>query len=68
MVHNENYFGGRLISVEITWYGGGNVVSVVGSWNNWQTKEDLQNIGKIASVTMMLPLGIHYFCFIVDGE
>ncbi|XP_023881002.2 SNF1-related protein kinase regulatory subunit beta-2 [Quercus suber] len=67
-VHNENFFSGRLISVEITWYGGGNVVSVVGSWNNWQTKEDLQNIGKIASVTMMLPLGIHYFCFIVDGE
>ena len=31
-------------------------------------REDLQNIGKIASVTMMLPLGIHYFCFIVDGE
>ncbi|XP_075650600.1 SNF1-related protein kinase regulatory subunit beta-2-like [Castanea sativa] len=68
MVHDENYFGGRLISVEITWNGGGNVVSVVGSWNNWQTKEDLRNIGKIASVAMMLPLGIHYFCFIVDGE
>lgn len=31
-------------------------------------REDLQNIGKIASVAMMLPLGIHYFCFIVDGE
>jgi hypothetical protein len=27
---------GRLISVEITWNHGGNVVSVVGSWNNWQ--------------------------------
>ena len=38
MVHNENYFGGRLISIEITWYGGGNVVSVVGSLKNWQTK------------------------------
>uniref|UniRef100_A0A2N9GSQ1 AMP-activated protein kinase glycogen-binding domain-containing protein n=1 Tax=Fagus sylvatica TaxID=28930 RepID=A0A2N9GSQ1_FAGSY len=64
---NKDKFIRRLISVEITWNYGGNSVGVVGSWNNWQNMEFLQHTETNVTVTMALPVGIHYYCFIVDG-
>ncbi|KAM4071274.1 hypothetical protein ACB094_11G049700 [Castanea mollissima] len=56
-----------IFNSEITWNYGGNSVGLVGSWSNWQTMEFLEHAVKNATVTMALPVGIHYYCFIVDG-
>ncbi|KAG6663008.1 SNF1-related protein kinase regulatory subunit beta-2-like isoform X1 [Carya illinoinensis] len=64
---NKDDFIGRWISVEITWKYAGNLVAVVGSWDNWQIMEPLLHGGKNLTVTKVLPAGTHYCCFIVDG-
>lgn len=33
----------------------------------FQTREFLEHAVKNATVTVALPVGIHYYCFIVDG-
>ncbi|KAL4598649.1 hypothetical protein ACB092_11G073500 [Castanea dentata] len=66
-INSKEELIGKLISVKITWNYGGNSVGLVGSWSNWQIMEFLEHAVKNATVTMALPVGIHYYCFIVDG-
>lgn len=37
IIENKEDSYGRWISAEITWNNAGNLVSVMGSWDNWQT-------------------------------
>ncbi|XP_059451644.1 SNF1-related protein kinase regulatory subunit beta-2-like [Corylus avellana] len=67
IMDNKDKFYGRWISAEITWNCAGNSVAVLGSWDNWQTIEPLQRTGENFTVTKVLPVGIHYYRFIVDG-
>lgn len=67
IIENKEDSYGRWISAEITWNNAGNLVSVMGSWDNWQTIELLQHTGKSFTLRKVLPLGIHYCRFIVDG-
>lgn len=64
---SENVFHGTRTPVTISWNHGGNQVAIVGSWDNWQTRELLQNIGEKFVVIKTLPVGIYHYHFIVDG-
>ncbi|XP_027187966.1 SNF1-related protein kinase regulatory subunit beta-2-like isoform X2 [Cicer arietinum] len=57
----------RLKSVRITWNHAGRDVSIVGSWNNWETTEALQRVGQQFVIVKTLPISIYQYRFIVDG-
>lgn len=50
----------------INWCHGGAAVSVEGSWDNWSTRQPLQQAGKDFSIVKMLPPGVYQYKFIVD--
>lgn len=52
----------------ITWSYGGNEVVVEGSWDNWASRRALHRSGKDHSVLLVLPSGVYYYYFIIDGE
>ncbi|XP_038888559.1 SNF1-related protein kinase regulatory subunit beta-2-like isoform X1 [Benincasa hispida] len=64
---SENVLYGTRTRVTISWNHGGNQVAIVGSWDNWQTRELLQNTGEKFVVIKTLPVGIYHYHFIVDG-
>ncbi|XP_022928363.1 SNF1-related protein kinase regulatory subunit beta-2-like isoform X5 [Cucurbita moschata] len=63
----ENVFHETRSRVRISWNHGGNQVAIVGSWDNWQSRELLQNTGEKFVVVKTLPVGIYHYHFIVDG-
>ncbi|XP_022989444.1 SNF1-related protein kinase regulatory subunit beta-2-like isoform X2 [Cucurbita maxima] len=63
----ENVFHETRSRVRIAWNHGGNQVAIAGSWDNWQSRELLQNIGEKFVVVKTLPVGIYHYHFIVDG-
>ncbi|XP_022969199.1 SNF1-related protein kinase regulatory subunit beta-2-like isoform X1 [Cucurbita maxima] len=63
----ENVFRGTTTQVMISWNHGGNQVAIIGSWDNWQTRELLQNTGMKFVVIKTLPIGIYHYHFVVDG-
>lgn len=52
----------------ITWSFGGHDVLVEGSWDNWNSRRQLQRSGKDHSILLVLPSGVYQYKFIVDGE
>ncbi|CAK9315526.1 unnamed protein product [Citrullus colocynthis] len=54
-------------SVKISWNHGGKQVAIIGSWDNWETREILQSIGKEFITIKTLPSGIYHYRFMVDG-
>ncbi|XP_008462054.1 SNF1-related protein kinase regulatory subunit beta-2-like isoform X2 [Cucumis melo] len=64
---SENVIHGTRTRVTISWNHGGNQVAIVGSWDNWETRELLHNTGEKFVVIKTLPVGIYHYHFIVDG-
>lgn len=62
VVSNEN-----LTRVKLSWNRDGNQVAVTGSWDNWETREILQDTGNGFFVVKTLPRGEYQYLFIVDG-
>lgn len=55
-------------SVTLSWNNGGKQVAVTGSWDNWETRELLQETGNGGFyVVKTLPPGEYQYLFIVDG-
>ncbi|XP_028089519.1 SNF1-related protein kinase regulatory subunit beta-2-like isoform X2 [Camellia sinensis] len=52
----------------ITWSYGAKQVAIVGSWDNWKTREFLQKSGKGFTIMKVLPSGVYHYQFIVDGQ
>ncbi|KAF4359311.1 SNF1-related protein kinase regulatory subunit beta-2 isoform X1 [Cannabis sativa] len=58
---------GNLTRVKLSWSCGAKQVAVMGSWDNWQTREILQGTGNGFFVVKTLPPGEYHYLFIVDG-
>lgn len=57
----------KLVPTVITWSGGGEVVEVEGSFDNWQTRQRLQRSGKDFTIVKLLAPGVYQYKYIVDG-
>ncbi|XP_062107186.1 SNF1-related protein kinase regulatory subunit beta-2-like [Humulus lupulus] len=62
VMSNEN-----LTRVKLSWNCGAKQVAVMGSWDNWETREILQSLGNGFTVVKTLPPGEYQYLFIVDG-
>jgi hypothetical protein len=58
----------KVIAVILSWSGGGKVVYVTGSFNDWTQKVRLVKSDEDFSTILDLERGIHHFKFIVDEE
>ncbi|XP_022971087.1 SNF1-related protein kinase regulatory subunit beta-2-like isoform X2 [Cucurbita maxima] len=66
-MNDEEVLNTPRTSVKFSWNHGGKQVAIIGSWDNWETREILQSIGKDFIVAKTLPSGIYHYRFIVDG-
>ncbi|XP_023534586.1 SNF1-related protein kinase regulatory subunit beta-2-like isoform X4 [Cucurbita pepo subsp. pepo] len=66
-MNDEEVLNTPRTSVKLSWNHGGKQVAIIGSWDNWETREILQSIGKDFIVVKTLPSGIYHYRFIVDG-
>ncbi|PRQ52484.1 putative association with the SNF1 complex (ASC) domain, immunoglobulin E-set [Rosa chinensis] len=65
--YNDNVQNRDLRRMKISWTHGGRQAAITGSWDNWQTREPLQNLGNEFVVIKLLPSGFYQYRFIVDG-
>ncbi|XP_022943899.1 SNF1-related protein kinase regulatory subunit beta-2-like [Cucurbita moschata] len=66
-MNNEGVSNIPRTSVKISWNHGGKQVAIIGSWDNWETREMLQSLGKEFVIIKTLPSGIYHYRFMVDG-
>ncbi|CAL5393645.1 unnamed protein product [Camellia sinensis] len=67
--HNEDMLISQMgVPTMITWSYGAKQVAIVGSWDNWKTREFLQKSGKGFTIMKVLPSGVYHYRFIVDGQ
>lgn len=52
----------------ITWNFGGNEIAVQGSWDGWSSRRALHKSGKDHTILLVLPSGVYYYNFIIDGD
>ncbi|KAL6140296.1 hypothetical protein ACLB2K_058596 [Fragaria x ananassa] len=65
--YNDNVQNQNFRRMKISWTHGGRQVAVTGSWDNWETREPLQNTGNEFIAIKLLPSGLYQYRFIVDG-
>ncbi|XP_050382799.1 SNF1-related protein kinase regulatory subunit beta-2-like [Argentina anserina] len=65
--YNDNVQNQSLRRMKISWTHGGRQVAITGSWDNWETRELLQDTGNEFIVIKLLPSGLYQYRFIVDG-
>lgn len=56
------------VAIMITWSHGGVHVGVIGSWDNWQTRQPLQRSGRDFTLIKVLQPGVYQYKFWVDGQ
>ncbi|MCD7451718.1 SNF1- protein kinase regulatory subunit beta-2 [Datura stramonium] len=52
----------------ISWTYDGKEVAVEGSWDNWKSRNLLQRSGKDFTILKVLPSGVYWYRFIIDGQ
>ncbi|XP_024391599.1 SNF1-related protein kinase regulatory subunit beta-2 [Physcomitrium patens] len=55
------------VATMIVWSHGGGNVGVIGSWDNWQTRQPLQRSGRDFTLIKVLQPGVYQYKFWVDG-
>lgn len=56
------------VATMIAWSHGGAQVGVIGSWDNWQTRQQLQRSGRDFTLIKVLQPGVYQYKFWVDGQ
>ncbi|XP_074365350.1 SNF1-related protein kinase regulatory subunit beta-2-like [Apium graveolens] len=56
------------VSTIIIWLYNGHEVGIEGSWDNWKKKEYLQRSKEDMMIMKVLPIGVYFYRFIIDGQ